>query len=64
MDKDLDKPREQDTAETCLNLLESGQDKLVNITEVIHTNIDEKSEDQVAKLDKEILYNKKRCGRI
>lgn len=58
-DEVLDRASEQETVETCLKILDNGQDKLVNIAEAVHTGTDEKSEDVLIELNDEIIYNKR-----
>ncbi len=39
-------------------IVKNGQDKLLNIAEAIHIETEEKSEDELAELNKEIFCNK------
>ncbi len=57
-DETLEKAREQEAAETRFKKLEDGRDKLVNLANTMHKEVEDKTHKELIELNKEILYNK------
>jgi hypothetical protein len=53
-----ERAREQEAAETRLKILEDGRDKLVSLADALHAEIEDKTGEELIKLNEEILYKK------
>ncbi len=57
-DEALEKARVQEATETRPKILKDGRDKLVNLADTMHEEAEDKTHEELIKLNEEILYNK------
>jgi hypothetical protein len=60
-DEALEKAREQEATETRLKILEGGRDKLVNLADTMHNEVEDKTHEELIKRHEELLYKKGTC---